>query len=286
MTKRAIAVCGGVGATLVALVWLVTQTPLIHAGTKVRVGQPCANPNRPSLAEVDHAPFDALLLKYVDDHGMVAYAKWKGYAEDVEALDADLARLGCVDLSKSASQEAKLAFWINAYNAVTIKGILREYPTTSIRKHTAALGYNIWKDLLLWVDGKNCSLDDIEHATLRKMGEPRIHFAVVCASKGCPLLWNRAYTAGGLDEQLAANARRFFARPENFRADAGRGRASISQLLKWYGTDFAATPQAQLSALRKYFPNPESHTWMDSGRASVGYLDYDWALNDQAPPSR
>lgn len=286
MRFRWMKVLGGAGLLLTALVWILMSTEVLHAA-KVHVGQPCNRADRPSLEHVDHVMLDHLLRRYVNDDGLVAYSKLKQSAPDMKTLDDYLVVLGCVDLNKPASKAAKLAFWINAYNAVTIKGILREYPTTSIRNHTGGLlRYNIWKDLLLWVDGKSYSLDDIEHNILRKMDEPRIHFAVVCASKGCPQLWNRAYSAAGIDEELSANARRFFARSENFRADPTKGAVAISQLLKWYGTDFAPTPQGQLKVLRRYFPVPESHAWMDAGRATVSYLEYDWGLNDQALPSR
>ena len=253
----------------------------LFAGSKVQVGRPCTDANRPSLAEVEHQPFDTLLGKHVDDDGMVAYAQWKAKAGDLQMLDNYLSRLSCVDLSKPAPKTAQLAYWINAYNAVTIRGILREYPTSSIRNHTSRLGYNIWKDLYLWVDGRNYSLDDIEHKLLRRMGEPRIHFALVCASKGCPPLANRAYAAAELDNQLKANAQRFFAKAANFRADAGSRTVYVSQLLKWYGTDFASSPVEQIRLLRPYFPAPENLSWMDSSNFSVRYLDYDWSLNDQ-----
>jgi hypothetical protein len=257
------------------------------AGPKVQVGRPCAEPNRPALAEVDHQPYDDLLRKYVDDHGLVAYGRWKATTGDAQALDEYLARLGCVDLRKPAPRAAQLAYWINVYNALTIKGIVREYPTNSIRNHTSRLGgYHIWKDLLLWVDGSHYSLEAIEHQVLRPLGEPRIHFAIVCASKGCPPLANRAYTAADLDQQLTANARRFFAQPENFRADARSRTVYVSQLLKWYGTDFAVTPAEQLRVLRPYLPSPESLAWIDSSSPTVRSLDYDWGLNDQHPLSR
>ncbi|MCI0460108.1 MAG: DUF547 domain-containing protein [Gemmataceae bacterium] len=255
------------------------------AGSKVLVGRPCTEPDRPSVGKVSHDAFDTLLQKYVDDHGMVTYARWKENTKDIAALDEYLESLSCVDLASPAATEERLAFWINAYNAVTLKGILREYPTTSIRNHTAKLaGYNIWKDLCLWVDGKEYSLEDIEHKVLRQMGEPRIHFALVCASRGCPPLANRAYTAAGLVEQLTANARRFFAQPTNFQTDSRT--VHVSQLLKWYGTDFAATPVEQLRLLRPYLPSAENLTWMDRGSFPVRYLDYDWALNDRSPVSR
>jgi len=253
----------------------------VYAGPKVHVGRTCGEPNRPSLDQVDHAGFDALLGKHVDDQGMVSYAAWKASAADMQALDDYLARLGCVDLSKQTSEKGKLVFWINAYNAVTIKGILREYPTTSIRKHTAKLGYNIWKDLLLIVDGKGYSLDDMEHSILRKMGEPRIHFAIVCASKGCPPLLNQAYTAAKLDEQLASNARKFFAQPINLQVDGARRNVGISSLIKWYGSDFAPSTQAQIQQLKPYFPNADQLGWIDQGGLTYRYLDYDWTLNEK-----
>lgn len=273
------------GVVVVVTVALVI-CQFVMAGTKVQVGGPCASPDRPSLAEVDHSALDTLLQKYVDDRSLVAYAKWKDNAADLKALDQYLTRMGCVDLGKPAPRAAQLAYWINVYNALTIRGILREYPTTSIRNHTAKVsGYNIWKDLVLWVDGKNYSLDDIEHQILRKMGEPRIHFAVVCASIGCPPLANRAYTAKDLDSQLAANARRFFAQPVNFRADERSRTVYVSELLKWYGTDFAPTPAEQMKILRPYFPSPEAFAWIETG-VTVRYLDYNWGLNDQSPRSR
>lgn len=256
------------------------------AGPRVYVGRPCGDVPLPSFAEVDHASFDALLKKYVSDQGLVAYRPWKNNAQDLQTLDDYLVRLGCVDLAKATSKEAKLAFWINAYNAVTLKGILREYPTSSIRNHTAkVVGYNIWKDLHLWVSGKSYSLDDIEHAILRKLGEPRIHFAVVCASKGCPALVNRAFTEKNLEELLVFNARRFFAQPANFRIDSSRRSVYISQLLQWYGSDFASSATEQLRILRSYLPDTQPLDVLQ-GSYSVGYLPYDWGLNDQQPTPR
>ncbi len=254
----------------------------VIAGPKVEVGQPCSQSVRPSLDQVDHSDYDVLLQRYVDDNGQVAYDLWKANSSDVQTLEAYLNRLGCVDRSLPATKEARLAYWINAYNALTLYGILREYPTTSIRNHTARFGgYNIWKDLLLWVDNQKYSLDDIEHKILRKMGEPRIHLALVCASKGCPQLWNRAYTAEGLDGQLTANGRRFFAHPENFQANPTTRTVAISQLFEWYGTDFAPTPNEQLRVLGPMLP--PGTEWAAGPGVNVRYLNYDWSLNDQRP---
>lgn len=254
------------------------------AGPVVHVGQPCKEANRPSASALDHGSYDALLKKYVDEKGLVAYAQWRASAADVKALDDYFVKLGCVDLWKPTSKASLLAYWINAYNAVTIKGILREYPTTSIMNHASKNGgFNIWKDLQLWADGKPQSLDDIEHKILRKMGEPKIHFGLVCAARGCPPLANRAYTADNVDKTLVANAKQFFAQAKNLKLNATTRTVHLSQLFQWYGSDFAATPQQQVLAVRPYFPPQLDVDWLDKGPFSVQYLAYDWALNDQAP---
>jgi len=250
---------------------------------RVLIGGP-ATTERVPLSRVDHGPFEALLQKYVDDRGMVAYRKWQADAGDVRALDDYLARLGAVDLSQPAPRQAELAFWINAYNALTLKGILLKYPTRSIREHTPLVGgYNIWKDLLLWVDGKSYSLDNIEHDILRQRDEPRVHFALVCAARGCPPLRRQAYTADHLDQELAANARKFFANPANFATDEAERSVKVSELFLWYGKDFAASPRGIIQALQPYFPNVDKTPWLAAADVTLDYLKYDWSLNDQEP---
>jgi len=145
------------------------------------------------------------------------------------------------------------------------------------------VGYNLWKDLLLWVDNKTYSLDDIEHRILRKLGEPRIHAALVCGAKGCPPLANQAYSAEGLEEQLMANGQRLFARPDSFRADPDQRALYLSPLLKWYGKDFGATTGEQLRLLRPMLP-PTGASLADMPGVRLRYLDYDWSLNEQPPP--
>jgi hypothetical protein len=166
-------------------------------------------------------------------------------ARDRQALNQYLDHLSTGGTGKGTSADAKLAFWINAYNAVTVHGILREFPTTSIRNHTARLvGYNIWKHLQLYVDGKLWSLEDIEHKILRKMNEPRIHFAIVCASISCPRVLNEAYTPATVQMQLDTNARDFFSRPQNFQHNSGN--FQLSAILDWFGSDFGSSKANRL----------------------------------------
>ena len=253
------------------------------AGNKVAVGANVPSSRQVSIDQVGHGAWDALLKSFVDQNGNVDYRSWKQSAADQRALDAYLSQLSSANPNAQATREAKLAFWINAYNAVTIKGILREYPTSSIRNHTAKLiGYNIWDDLLLTVGGKSYSLNQMEHEILRKMGEPRIHFAIVCASISCPRLLNEAYTADQLEQQLTMNSRNFFANQRNLRFDSSRQHFQLSSILEWFGEDFGANQAAQLRTIAPFFPQGAAQQFASQGRGSVSYLDYDWGLNDQA----
>ena len=252
------------------------------AGPTVTLGTNVPPAQQVPVGNIDQSGWDVLLKKYVDERGNVDYTKWKATAADTKALDDYLLQLSATSFPANASQGEKLAFWINAYNAVTVKGILREYPTTSIRNHTAKfIGYNIWKDLQLLVGGKAYSLEGIEHKVLRKMGEPRIHFAIVCASVGCPRLLNEAYTAENVGEQMTLNAQAFFADPTKFNADPRSGTIQVSPILSWFASDFGEDSAAQMKTIAPYVPTA-AQALAKSGRARVSYLDYDWGLNDRS----
>lgn len=259
-----------------------TATPSF-AGTKVTVGRTVPAREQVSMDQISHASWNSLLGRYVDEAGFVNYSAWKASASDDKLLDQYLNELSRASTTARSSREAQLAFWINAYNAVTVKGILREYPTTSIRNHTAkVIGYNIWEDLLLTVGETPYSLSQIEHKALRPMGEPRIHFTIVCASRGCPRLLNEAYAAQTLEEQLDRNARDFFAKSSNFQYDTRARTIKVSAILEWFAKDFGADTSAQLKRIERYLPDQGAKDLVDSGTARVSYLDYDWSLNDQA----
>jgi hypothetical protein len=249
---------------------------------KVSFGRSWSEDERLSFDDVDHRTWDGLLARFVDDSGLVDYAAWKKEPGDVAALGEYLLLLSRGDPARDASRESRLAFWINAYNALTIRGILREYPTSSIQNHASRLGgYNIWRDLLLRVGDRHYSLGQIEHELLRPLREPRIHFAIVCASRGCPRLRNRAYTADGLERQLQENSRAFFADQRNLAYDASTSRLRVSPILKWYAADFGPDQGALLGFLAPYLPADVSRQWSDGRGVRVEYLDYDWSLNEQ-----
>ena len=269
------------GPLVVAVVAL-TLVSEVLAGSPVLIGVNVPEQQRIAVGQIDHSTWDALLKKYVDQSGLVNYAAWKANSSDMQSLDDYLNHLSAASFAGPPDRNASLAFWINAYNAVTIKGILREYPTTSIRNHTARVfGYNIWKDLQLVVSGKAYSLEQIEHEVLRKMGEPRIHFAIVCASIGCPRLLNEAYVPDRLELQLAGNAQAFFANLRNFRYDPTQRTMALSSILDWFSEDFGRSQAEQLRRIAPYLPDELSRQLAESGTARVSYLDYDWDLNDQ-----
>jgi len=249
---------------------------------KVVVGKAVPASQQVSMTQIDHSAWDQLLQAFVNEQGQVNYRAWKASPQGQAMLDNYLNTLASASVSEQATRESQLAFWINAYNAVTIKGILREYPTTSIRNHTAKFGgYNIWKDLLLNVGSTQISLNDIEHKVLRKASEPRIHFAIVCASHSCPRLLNRAYTAQQLEQQLATNTKAFFANPENFQYNPSRREFKLSSIIDWFKDDFGPNQAALLKTIAPYLPNRAAYDAAIQNSVRVSYLDYDWSLNEQ-----
>ncbi len=247
----------------------------IFVGTKVPVDQ------QVPLSEIRHAAWTQLLEKYVDARGMVHYRNWKANAADTRSLETYLRQLSTSN--GVGSNAEKLAFWINAYNALTIHGILKEYPTSSIRNHTAILfGYNIWKNLKLYVAGQPFSLEQIEHDILRKSADARIHFPIVCASKGCPRLRTTAYTPDQVNQQLHDNTQRFFGDRSKFHFDANQNVFYISPILKWFAEDFGETTASRLATIAPWLTDPRAAKAARLGQASITYLNYDWDLNDQS----
>ncbi len=255
-------------------------SPEAAVAADVIVGNSVPPEKQVDLSRIDHSAWDGLLKKYVDQAGMVDYTDLKASAADSKTLDDYLKQLSFSN--GHGTRQEKLAFWINAYNALTVKGILREYPTSSIRNHTAKLiGYNIWKNLKLIVGGKATSLDSMEHEILRKMGEPRIHFAIVCASRGCPRLLNEAYVSDRLDDQLTLNAKAFFADREKFRFDANRRVFFVSPILDWFGEDFGENSGDRLKKIAAWLPDANARKSAAAGAGTFSFLEYDWGLNDQ-----
>jgi len=232
-----------------------------------------------SAAPMDHGPFDRLLKAHVAD-GVVDYG---GFKREEAALDAYLATLAAADLS-GASREEKLAFYINAYNACTIRLILRHLGSIkSIRDIHKPWDTKEWK-----LAGETLSLNEVEHKKLREeFWEPRIHFAIVCASIGCPDLTARAYTAGNIDAELDTAAQKFLQSKKHVRTSQSGGllgksfRLELSQIFNWFEGDFTDGGTVSVSDFVVKYADEETAAFIreHGGELKISHLDYDWNLN-------
>jgi len=230
-----------------------------------------------------HAAFTALLAETVRA-GVVDYA---GLAQRQERLDDYLATLGATDPA-TLSGNALKAFWINAYNAFTLKLMLEHLPGIESIKDIPA-GQR-WKAERWKVHDRAWSLDAIEHEILRPLGDPRIHFAIVCASRSCPDLASAAYEAETLDQQLDTATRGFLADTRkglSYGTEEGfffgvNQRLRLSALFDWFGEDFVKRSGSVTDFVLAYAP-ADAAAFIREHRAelSIRYLDYDWSLNDR-----
>ena len=173
-----------------------------------------------------------------------------------------------------------MAFWINAYNILAIEVVARNYPVASI-KDVGSLLRPVWKRRAGTIDGREVTLDGIEHRTLRPLGDPRIHGAIVCASLSCPPLRREPYREEPLDAQLDDNVRRWLADPRKGVAVDPDGRTlRASSIFKWFAKDFEAQGGV-LAFLERHGPDAVRALLREEGeRIRLRYLDYDWSLND------
>ena len=221
---------------------------------------------------VDHAIFGTLLKSYVEN-GQVDYT---GFKTKEKQLDQYLKHLENIAPEKLERAE-QMAFYINIYNAWTIKLILTAYPSVKSIKDLGTLFRSPWKKKFVKIHGKTTTLDHIEHDILRPIfKDPRVHFAVNCASKSCPPLLNEPYTGANLNNQLELVASSFINDPlNNFMAD---GILHASRIFKWFGNDFGNDIPGYVAS---YAKGDLAKKLAATGKdIKVKYLDYDWSLND------
>ncbi len=248
----------------------------------------------------DHSIYDSLLQKYVKN-GLVNYQMLK---ENRTALTRYLNQIEQVNPKefKTWARDEQKAFWINAYNAITIEGILINYPIqwgrliararfpqNSIRQISG-----FWDTVFIKVMGKDLTLNDIEHKILRKeFDDPRIHFVIVCASIGCPILESRAFFADDLDQRLEQAARNFINSPDKVRLDKKDNVLNLSSIFDWYKEDFSISAEGMkkfenyskaetglIEFVTKFFPESDQK-YIVQNQPKIKYLDYDWSLNEQ-----
>jgi hypothetical protein len=242
-------------------VWWATTIILLLAGAA-----------GPAVADtVDHSLFGRLLAAYVNN-GVVDYKGLKVHEAD---LDRYLTGLAAVDPAALPAPE-RFAFYVNAYNAWTIKLILMHYPGIASIKETGSFFRSPWKKRFVALEGRTMTLDEIEHDTLRaEFKDPRIHFAVNCASKGCPPLYHEPFEGRTLEHQLDDATRRFINDPAHYRLEDGT--LYVSKIFEWYGEDFNHDPIAFF--LRFAEGDLEIRLTRQRDQLKVRYLDYDWSLN-------
>lgn len=249
-----------------------------------------------ALAQFDpqHKAWTGLLAKHVVliDGGKASQVRYAGMAKDRASLKAYLDALGRVGEQefRTWAKPQQLAFLINAYNAGMVELVLTRYPDIKSVWDFGKVFNNPFKKRFIRLFGRDYSLDMIEHDTIRAKGaydEPRIHFAVNCASVGCPMLREEAYVGERLDAQLEEQTRRFLSDRSRNRYDASSNSLEVSEIFKWYREDFEsgygglrsrdqffAKYAAQLSDM------PQHQERVRELKAEIRHLDYNWALND------
>jgi len=225
--------------------------------------------NQTSFAQdrspADHGVWDGLLKEYVDADGWVDY---KGFMEKRLVLHQYLTYLSENKPEATASQNVILAFYINLYNAAMVDRVLEHYPIGSVKDIK-----RVWGKKLIPLGEELLSLNDIEHGILRKLDEPRIHFAVNCASVSCPKLMNSAFVADRLEEQLDTATKAFLNSDKNQLDGTEIG---LSKLFSWYKKDFVVAGVADpLAYINQYLQEP-----LDV-KTKTYFLEYDWNLNEQ-----
>ncbi|MDA0999139.1 MAG: DUF547 domain-containing protein [bacterium] len=239
-----------------------------------------------SAVRVDHAAWGKFLAVYLirGSDGINRFAYGKVTGGDRKILEEYIARLASAPVRRLNRKE-QLAFWINLYNALTVRVILDHYPTGSILKISISPGWfsvGPWGKKLIEIEGEKLSLDDIEHRILRPIWkDPRIHYAVNCASIGCPNLAAKPYLAESADAMLTEGAQAYVNHPRGARI--AEGGLLVSSIYHWYKSDFGGDDAGVIRHLKKYAA--------PALRRRLGKIEeiadhgYDWALNEAGPPA-
>lgn len=224
-----------------------------------------------SYAAVDHAPWSALLARYVDDQGRVAYKDLQ--TNDHAAFAAYLAALAQAQTDGMSEVEEK-AFWINAYNAAIVSGVLQGYTAESLLGRKRLFSW-----FTLRIAGKDRTPDEIEHQILRqKFHDPRVHFTIVCASSSCPKLRREAYVLERLDAQLNEATQAFLA--DSTRNQIEAKAIALSKIFSWFAEDFRNSAGSVVAFVRR-FVSLEKQAMLNFTDSDLRYLEYNWTLNAQ-----
>ena len=237
------------------------------------------NPSNTTI--IDHSAWSRILKQYLsrDGNGINRFAYAKTKAGDVAALNAYVENLSRMPINDFNRAEQK-AFWINLYNALTVKVVLAAYPVKSIRDIAISPGLfarGPWGKKLIEIDGETVSLNDIEHRILRPIWrDPRLHYALNCAAIGCPNLQNEAFTSSNTEDLLEAAARDYVNNPRG--ADIVDEKLIVSSIYVWFAEDFGNSDAAVIAHLRRYAEPKLSE--LLAGIKEIGGMAYNWELSD------
>jgi hypothetical protein len=227
----------------------------------------------------EYALFDSVLQRSVLDNGKVRY----GQVRNDATLDRFVGQIALVSPDSNPAlfpkREDKLAYWINAYNALVLRSFATDYPDKRKRLGSLLGRANFFYRIKHNVGGRMRSLDDIEVNSLRKpLHDPRIHFAIVCASGSCPWLSRHAYTPENVNAKLDEEAKRYWAQARNFALDRASHTVTLPAILDWFKEDFGSTPDKVLAFVARYRPAEAAD--LTKGTWNIRYFDYDWSPND------
>jgi hypothetical protein len=245
--------------------------------------KPAAPTKSGATAPFDHSAFDALLKKHVKGD-RVDYAALKAGRAELDGYCDRLAKLPKAALD-AMERNDQIAFWVNAYNAFTLKTILDHYPIQPSATPNAHPRNSIRQIDGAWTDkhavaSQQVSLDDIENKILRPtFKDPRVHTAINCASRGCPPLRAEAFTGARLDQQLDDNVAKFLADPARTVYAEKKGKVVVSKIFDWFKEDFGGD-DGVVKFLRAHAPAAQRQFLESATSKSLDYLDYDWSLND------
>ncbi len=238
--------------------------------------------NSDSVVKIDHTQWDQFLKRYVkigngENTDGVNLVNYRGVsADDKNGLQSYIQQLSDVDI-RQLNRDEQLSFWINLYNALTVDLIIENYPLASIRDLDKP-----WDSPVVTIAGIALTLNNIEHGIIRPVwGDNRIHYAVNCASIGCPNLSIDAYTGDNVEQLLDKGARDYINHPRGVGFTKRRGRVIASKIYGWYNGDFGTKEREILNHIRQY-ANDDLLKKLD-GKKSISKYEYDWTLNDAAP---
>lgn len=240
------------------------------------------------------------LKLYVNEQGMVDYGELKKNHSGLVSFLSKIAQLDGSKLEKWSDND-KIAFWLNAYNAFTLRTIVDHYPIRARSLTSLIFPENsiqqipgVWAGNKFDVIGQQMTLDRIEHKILRvQFNEPRIHMALVCASIGCPMLRNEPYTGDKLGSQLDDQTRKFLSNPQKFKIDKAGNTVYLSSIFNWFDEDFLVkySPKDEIpgrsrkdSAVLGFiasYVDKNDRGYVHSGKYKIKFLKYDWSLNEQ-----